>query len=51
MGILNDWEKVRPEPLGSGGQSTVFLVRRPARREARDKSLAMIETLSAQNLK
>ena len=51
MATLNDWEKVRPEPLGSGGQSTVYLVRTPARRAARDKSFAVLKTLSGQDLR
>jgi hypothetical protein len=46
MGTLSDWEKVRPEPLGSGGQSTVSLVRRPERRTAREKSFDIIKELS-----
>jgi serine/threonine protein kinase len=50
VGTLSDWEKVRQEPLGGGGQSTVYLVRRPARREAREKSLETLKALSAQNL-
>jgi serine/threonine protein kinase len=50
MGTLNDWEKVRLEPLGSGGQSTVYLVRKPERRTARDKSFAMLKALSGQTL-
>jgi|SRR6267378_5021930 len=50
MGILSDWEKVKPEQLGSGGQSIVFLVRRPERRAAREKSLKTLRDLSAQGL-
>jgi serine/threonine protein kinase len=49
MGTLNDWEKVRTEPLGTGGQSTVFLVRRPERAAAREKSLGMLRALSSQS--
>src|SRR5712692_6204880 len=48
MGTLSDWEKVRPEPIGSGGQSTVFLVRQPERRATRDKSFKMLRDLSGQ---
>jgi serine/threonine protein kinase len=50
MGTVSDWEKVRLEPLGSGGQSTVFLVRRPERRAAREKSFDTIKELSGQGL-
>lgn len=48
MGKLSDWEKVRPDPLGSGGQSEVFLVRRPTRRAAREKSFEVLTRLSGQ---
>jgi serine/threonine protein kinase len=50
MGSDSTWEKVSSEPLGSGGQSTVYLVRTPKRREARDKSLRIIRDLSGQGL-
>ena len=50
MGTLSEWEKVKPEPLGKGGQSTVFLVRRPERRAARENSFKILRDLSAQNL-
>jgi len=50
MGFLVDWEKVREEKLGSGGQSTVFLVRRPERKLVRDASFGTLKVLSAQNL-
>jgi serine/threonine protein kinase len=46
----SDWEKVTSEPVGSGGQSTVFLVRRPERRAAREKSYEIIKALSGQGL-
>jgi serine/threonine protein kinase len=48
MGKLTDWEKVTPEPLGKGGQSTVFLVRSPKRRAAREKSFKTLKDLSGQ---
>jgi serine/threonine protein kinase len=50
MGKLSDWEKVMPEPLGKGGQSSVFLVRRPDRRIVREKSFETLEKLSGQGL-
>lgn len=50
MGNISDWEKVRPEPLGKGGQSTVFLVRRPERRANREKSIDTIKRLSGRGL-
>jgi serine/threonine protein kinase len=50
MGTLSDWEKVRPEPLGAGGQSEVFLVRRPERRDRRQESLEILKRWSAQSL-
>lgn len=50
MGKISDWEKVRPEPLGKGGQSTVFLVRRPERRAGREKSIDTIKRLSGRGL-
>jgi serine/threonine protein kinase len=50
VGTLSDWEKVRPEPLGAGGQSTVFLVRRPERRTALEKSFSALRDLSGQGL-
>jgi serine/threonine protein kinase len=48
LGKLSEWEKVTPEPLGSGGQSKVFLARRPVRREAREKSFKVLRELSGQ---
>lgn len=45
-GTLSDWEKVREKPLGKGGQSTVFLVRRPERKTAREKSFKTLEDLA-----
>lgn len=50
MGNLPDWEKVRPDPLGQGGQSTVYLVRRPERRAAREKSSETLKKLSGVGL-
>jgi serine/threonine protein kinase len=50
MGTLNDWEKVMLEPLGSGGQSEVFLVRKPERRAGRQASLKILRDLSGQGL-
>lgn len=51
MGNLSDWQKVRPEPLGSGGQSTVYLVRTPARKKARDESFRILKDRSGQDLR
>lgn len=48
MGSPTEWEKVSSEPLGSGGQSTVFLVRRPERVTAREKSFKILRDLSGQ---
>jgi serine/threonine protein kinase len=50
MATQSDWERVSSTPLGSGGQSTVFLVRRPERRAARAKSFDIIKMLSGQGL-
>jgi serine/threonine protein kinase len=51
MATLSDWERVREKPLGSGGQSTVYLVRRPERRIARDKSFEAIKRWASQDLR
>lgn len=40
MGTRADWEQIRE--LGAGGQSNVFLVRRPARSKARAHSLEVL---------
>jgi Protein kinase domain len=40
------WVKVLTEPLGRGGQSTVYLVRRPEREEVRQRSLKILRDLS-----
>jgi serine/threonine protein kinase len=48
MGSRTDWQQVSPEPLGAGGQSTVFLVRRPERVAARDGSFKILRDLSEQ---
>jgi serine/threonine protein kinase len=51
MGTLADWEKVNPQrPLGSGGQSTVYSVRRPERTKARQRSFAALKVWSGQDL-
>lgn len=50
MGNISDWEKVRPEPLGKGGQSTVFLVRRPERRASLERSIDTLKRLSGRGL-
>jgi serine/threonine protein kinase len=50
MGVLNDWERVRDKELGSSGQSTVYLVRRPERKAARDESFAVLKNLSSLTL-
>jgi len=51
MGTLGDWEKVREKSLGSGGQSTVYLVRRPERRMTRNKSFEVMKRWSSQDLR
>jgi serine/threonine protein kinase len=50
MPISSDWEKITTEPLGEGGQSKVFLVRRPERTRAREKSFETLRLYSAINL-
>jgi serine/threonine protein kinase len=50
MRTLSDWEKVSPKPLGSGGQSTVYLVRTPQRKAMLEKSYETIGILSGQGL-
>ena len=48
---MSNWEKVSPDkPLGRGGKSTVYLVRRPERTEARERSFAAIKKWSGQDL-
>src|SRR6185437_7290815 len=44
------WQQVRAEPLGKGGQSTVYLVRRPQRVEERRKSFEVLKQYSGQDL-
>jgi hypothetical protein len=39
-----NWERVRSESLGEGGQSKVFLVRTPQRTEQRKHSLDVINS-------
>jgi serine/threonine protein kinase len=39
----SEWERVKPEPLGEGGQSKVYLVRTPERTKERKKSRDAIE--------
>jgi serine/threonine protein kinase len=48
MRNMSDWERI--EPLGSGGQSNVFLVRTPARKSERQESIGMLKVLSGMNL-
>jgi serine/threonine protein kinase len=48
MASQSQWERARPEALGKGGQSTVYLVRRPERKAARDKSFQTLKALSGQ---
>jgi serine/threonine protein kinase len=47
---LSDWQLVRPEPLGSGGQSQVFLVRRLERRADRDKARETVQRYAGASL-
>jgi len=51
LGNLSDWEKVSDTPLGRGGQSEVYLVRRPFRKKARDIYLKNIRDLSGGGLR
>jgi serine/threonine protein kinase len=46
MGQRSEWEEIKP--LGEGGQSKVFLVRRPARRADRVRCLKKLMELSGQ---
>jgi serine/threonine protein kinase len=50
VGKLTDWELVHTKPLGSGGQSEVFLVRRPERKKLREASFELIRKFSGQGL-
>lgn len=50
MGNIADWQKVTTDPLGAGGQSTVYLVRRPERTAQRSQSLKVLQELSGQDL-
>jgi hypothetical protein len=50
MPLSSDWEKVTTEPLGEGGQSTVFLVRKPERTSSREKSFETLRRYSVINL-
>jgi serine/threonine protein kinase len=38
----SEWERVKPEPLGEGGQSKVYLVRTPERTKQRRRSLEIL---------
>src|ERR1019366_9551698 len=38
----SEWERVKPEPLGEGGQSNVYLVRTPERTKQRRRSLEIL---------
>src|ERR1700689_4068816 len=51
MATLSDWERVREKPLGAGGQSTVYLVRRPERRMTRNKSFEAMKRWASQDLR
>ena len=42
-GKKSEWERVRKEPLGEGGQSKVYLVRTPERTKQRRRSLEIIK--------
>jgi serine/threonine protein kinase len=50
VGKLKDWENVHTTPLGKGGQSEVFLVRRTDRTRVREVFFKTIEELSGQGL-
>src|SRR5580698_6401881 len=43
QGKKSEWERVRKEPLGEGGQSKVYLVRTPERTKQRKRSLEIIK--------
>ncbi len=43
-GPQSEWERVKPEPLGEGGQSKVYLVRTPERTKQRKRSLEVISS-------
>ncbi len=43
-GKKSEWERVRKEPLGEGGQSKVYLVRIPERTKQRRRSLEIINS-------
>ena len=45
-GRKSEWERVKPEPLGEGGQSKVYLVRTPERTKQRRRSLEIINSHS-----
>jgi hypothetical protein len=49
MATLSEWEKLRLEPPGSGGQSTVYLARQPETKIVRDKSFEAIKSWSGQD--
>src|SRR5882762_2146651 len=40
----SDWERVKPEKLGEGGQSDVYLVRTPERTKQRARSLQFLRS-------
>jgi len=44
QGKKSEWERVRKEPLGEGGQSKVYLVRAPERTKQRKASLEIINS-------
>jgi serine/threonine protein kinase len=50
VGKLSDWKLVHKEPLGKGGQSEVFLVRRPERTNLREASFELIRQFGGQDL-
>jgi serine/threonine protein kinase len=43
-GKKSEWERVKKEPLGEGGQSKVYLVRTPERTKQRRRSLEIINS-------
>ena len=43
QGKKSEWERVRKEPLGEGGQSKVYLVRTPERTKQRRLSLEFLK--------
>jgi serine/threonine protein kinase len=50
VGKIEDWELVHTEPIGKGGQSQVYLVRRPERKRVREDFFKTLRDLAGQSL-